>query len=110
MEQGGEAEVEYIALKPELVTDIEWAKIRKMSTDRLRSKLIKEGHDKESVAAITQSEELIEMVAECVVEKRSVEKDKLATEKREEEEKQAREQKEEIARKEKEEEKAIKWK
>ena len=56
MEQGGEAEVEYVALKPELVTDIEWAKIRKMSTDRLRSKLIKEGHDKESVATITQRE------------------------------------------------------
>jgi hypothetical protein len=95
MEQRGEIEVEFVALKPELLTDVEWENLRKMSTSRLRSKLVKEGYDKELVAEVTQREELIAMVVECAVENKRVEIEKQATEKKEKEEKQAREQKEE---------------
>jgi hypothetical protein len=44
-----------------------------MSDERIRSRLIKEGYDKESVLSIKQTDELLEMLAECVVERTGLE-------------------------------------
>jgi hypothetical protein len=58
-----------MAAKAEVISEDEWRKI-KMSDVRLKGQLMKEGYDKDMVAAVTR-EELLEMYAECVAEKKN---------------------------------------
>jgi hypothetical protein len=63
-----------MAEKPEQLTDKEWSDIKKMSDKRIRAQLTKEGYERETVVGITLRAELLEMLVECVVERKEWEK------------------------------------
>jgi hypothetical protein len=66
MAEGGMDGYVEVAEKLELLMEQEWANIRKMSTERLRARLSKEGYEKELVASVTERRGLLELLVECV--------------------------------------------
>lgn len=69
--------------RPEILTEKEFEDIKRMSDERIRSRLSKEGYDKDLISAVKVLEELLEMMVEAVVEKKR-EAERLAVEKEQE--------------------------
>jgi hypothetical protein len=55
---------------PKGLTVEEWLAITRMSTDRIRVKLIKEGYEKETMMTIMERAELIVMLVECIMDRK----------------------------------------
>ena len=79
------------------LTQEEMEKIKRMSTDRIRGKLIKEGYDKDLIVGIEDRAELVDMIVEWTL-------DEKRKEEKEEAERRRQEEKEEAERREREEE------
>lgn len=73
-----------MARRLELIPEEEWNLMHKMSTERIKGKLTKAGYDKDSIAAIKDRPELLEMLVECELDKRVMEEERKRLEEQEE--------------------------